>query len=433
MAHSILKILSFVLLFNSISVDSFAQRRPDREINMKEVVVKSNRVEKRTFKAKKIGLYDSEEEELYNILGFNQLSIFEGIVTDEFWISPKVGDCISVDLKTDEESSFLSLEWDESQDACDWVGYGFGWSNWLGKDMLYVFDTLAIELVVRATDDDPLLNLPWAFGIEDYSGEQAWLGFNRKFLRSEKISKEWTRVEVPLSSFPFETTDINLRNVKQLLVQVFASGKAEIKSVRLIPFANKLKKQAFALSNDLVIAIDGKIDDWPIADFYTLEGSQHEFAVHYTEDSLFFAFNIKDDTPMENMHQGGSLWNGDAIEIAFSTNPNADPKRNYLLLSDQHIGLNCGENPYIWNWTEDNKVTNADFKLQKTSNGYSVEVGLPISNLSTYKLKKGEKLGLEVAIDVNKEKIRKEQLRWNSTYEEGFHLSPQKWGELILK
>jgi hypothetical protein len=432
MAHSTLNIVSFILLFSFIGANSFAQKKPDRNIDMKEIVVKSDKIEKRKFKFKKVGLYDSEEAEEYNIRGYNQLLIFEEALTDEFWMSSEGTDCISGNIKNDEESSYLSLEWNEMKEDCAWVGFGFGWSSWLGKDLLYVADTLAIELMIRSTGED-LSNLPWAFGIEDYAGEQAWLGYNKKFLRAEKISSEWTKVEMPLPYFPFDENEVNLRNVKQLLIQVFATGIIEIKSIRLVPFSRQLKKQASTSSNDLAISIDGNLDDWAATSFDTLEGA-HEFAVHYTEDSLFFAFNIKDETPMENTHQKGDLWQGDAIEIAFSTNPSADPKRNYLLFSDKHLGLNCSnENPYLWSWTEDKAVTSADFKFKKTANGYIAEVGIPLASLSASTFKKGDKLGFEIAIDLNKEKIRKEQIRWNSNHEEGFNLSPQKWGELILK
>lgn len=432
MAHSTLKILCFIVLISLIGVNSFAQKKPDTSVDMKEVVVESDKPKKRTFKLKKRGLYDTEEAEEYNIRGYNQLLIFENTLTDEFWTSSEGSDCISAGIKNDEQSSYLSLEWNEMKEDCDWVGFGFGWSSWLGKDMLYVVDTLAIELIIRSTGED-LSNLPWAFGIEDYSGEQAWLGYNKKFLRAEKISKEWTKVEMPLPYFPFEANEVNLRNVKQLLIQVFATGTIEIKSIQLIPFSRQLKKQASTSSKDLSISIDGNLDDWASNEFDTLEG-EHQFAVHYTEDSLFFAFKVKDETPMENSHQKGDLWQGDAIEIAFATNPNADPKRNFLLFSDKHLGLNCSrDNAYLWSWTEDKNIDNAAFKFQKTADGYIAEVGIPIASLSTSALKKGDKLGFEVAIDLNKGETRKDQIRWNSNYEEGFNTSPQKWGELILK
>ena len=64
-------------------------------------------------------------------------------------------------------------------------------------------------------------------------------------------------------------------------------------------------------------------------------------------------------------NQRANLWNGDAIEIAFSTNGAADPQRKFLLLSDQHIGINCGENPYLWNWKLNQTINNGTGRVPK--------------------------------------------------------------------
>ncbi|MFT5819247.1 MAG: hypothetical protein ACI8ZM_000470 [Crocinitomix sp.] len=377
---------------------------------------------------KKVGLYDQMRAENYNIRGFTQLSIFENDLTDEFWMS-KDTRCVSSRLTQDGEKSYLNLTWNKDLDGCDWVGIGFGWDGWTGKDMGYVMDTLALELEVRSTGK-PFTNIPWAFGIEDYSNQQAWLGYNKSFLQSANISKEWTKVQIPLSLFPFEENDVDVTNVKQLLIQVFAEGVIEIKRVRLVPFSKKLKKEVSAVELGKSMSF-ANFTKAKMSGYSAIQGG-HSFAVAYTTDSLFFSFLIKDETPRTNEHTAGDLWKGDAIEIAFSTNTNANKKRKFLLLSDQHIGVNCGKQPYVWDWKESKKHSNIKKSFGTWDEGYTVNIAVPFKELYNVELSKGLTLDFEIALDLNQGDTRKEQQRWNSVLSEGFNTSPTKWGVLIF-
>jgi hypothetical protein len=376
---------------------------------------------------KKVGLYDNELEEEYNIRGFTQLTIFENELTDEFWTS-EGKECISGSLEG-EESSFLNLKWNKDLDGCDWVGFGFGWDFWTGKDMGYVYDTLALELTIKS-NGKPFTNLPWAFCIEDYSGQQGWLGYNKSFLLSKEIGSEWTKVEIPLSLFPFEENDVDLTSVKQLMIQVFSEGQVEIKRIGLVPFSKKLKKEVHAVRATKAPSIDGKLTDW-MSDFQSF-GDGHKFSVTYSSDSLYVALKIKDSSPRTNGHDGGELWNGDAVEIAFSTNPKADEKRKFLLLSDQHVGVNCGKDSYVWNWKEETKMNEIVHAMKETDNGYSVELAIPFKELYQLELSEGVQLDFEIAIDLADKEIRSDQQRWNSANSEGFHKSPKNWGVMML-
>ena len=376
---------------------------------------------------KKIGLYDGEFIEEYNIRGFTQTTIFDGSLAD-FWTS-EGSNCVSGKITADANSQNLLVKWNQGGSDCDWVGMGFGWDSWSGKDLGYVADTLALELTVRSTSE-PFTNIPWAFCLEDYSGGQAWMGFNKGFLEDKSIGKEWSKVTVPLQLFPYEEFDVDLTNIKQLLIQMFSGGEIEIQSIQLIPIQGKLKKELIAKERTKSITIDGDLSDWQ--ESFTQVDDSYEFAIRHSEDSLYFAFNITDSSPRQNNGQKENLWKGDAIEIAFSTNPDADKKRKFLLLSDQHIGINCGENPYIWNWKSNATVDVANFSVKLTHKGYSVEMAIPNNMFYSFKPKAGFILDLEVALDSGTLEGRDEQIRWNSGFETGFHQSPKNWGVLIL-
>lgn len=382
-------------------------------------------IKKKKFRFKKSGLYEGDFKEEYNIRGFTQLSVFDESLAD-FWTSESKA-CIEGRLASEtSDKNILKVNWNSDQGGCDWVGMGFGWDGWKAKDLGYVVDTLALELTVRSTGAS-FTNIPWAFCLEDYSEAQAWLGYKTSFLKATSITQDWTKVEIPLSLFPFDEFDVDATNIKQLLIQVFAEGTIEIQSIQLVPFNGKLRKETTAEKN--TIHVDGDIEEWN-NEFNTV--GDHKFSVAHADDHLYFAFQVSDATPRVNNQEGSKLWNGDAIEVAFSTNPAADRKRKFLLLSDQHLGINCGSHPYVWNWKTNEKL-DIPMAFKSIENGYQVEFAIPTSSFRNFDLGNLEQLDLEVAIDLGNGAIRKEQIRWNSENQAGFHESPSLWGGLILE
>ena len=411
--------------FLIISTLSFGQDSIQKFVNLKEVTVKPK------WKiVKPLSLYDEEVAQVYSIKGFDQLVIFDNDLSEEVW-STKNSDCIGLTLKSDEKDTFLNVKWNKDQDGCDWVGMGFGWDMWTGKDMAAVRDTLAIQLFVRSTGK-PFTNIPWAFGFEDYSGNQAWLGYNKSFLIAKEIGSDWTKVEIPLSLFPFEENDFDLFNVKQLIVQLFSEGAIEINSIQLVPFSRKLKEEISVSPSKTTIQIDGESADWKTTEFTEIVGG-HQMAMHYTSEVLYIGVYVNDSTALQNVNKGADLWKGDAVEIAFATNTEADEKRTNYLLSDQHIGINCGNESYAWDFKRNTALNSLNFRLNRAENGYFLELAIPFKEWYSISLTNGTTLGFELAIDLGSEiNARKQQDRWNSDSVEGFHLSPSKWGRIRL-
>ncbi len=416
-------IFSGILLISTLS---FGQDSIQKFVKLKDVTV----MPKRKI-VKPLSLYDEEIAQSYSIRGFDQLLIFDNAFSEEIWSTNSVN-CISLSMKTDVKDTFLQVKWNKDQDGCDWVGMGYGWDMWTGKDMAAVRDTLAIQLMVRSTSK-PFTNIPWAFGFEDYSGNQAWLGYNKSFLLAKEIGTEWTKVEIPMSLFPFEENDFDLFNVKQLIVQLFSEGTIEINSIQLVPFSRKLKEEIIVTPSKSNIQIDGESSDWKTSEFTEIVGG-HQMALYYTSDVLYIGVHVKDSSALQNINKGADLWKGDAVEIAFATNTEADEKRNYYLLSDQHIGINCGAETYAWDFKRNTALNSVNYKLKPEENGYFLELALPVKEIYSKTLLSGSSFGFELAIDLGSEaNVRKQQDRWNSVSTEGFHLSPSKWGRIRLK
>lgn len=196
----------------------------------------SSEIEKGSqIKLKTIGLYDIPEKVSTSFYGFSQLNVFDGNNSESIWWS-KNSDCIQGIYEVDSvNSSYLIFKWNKDQKECDWVGIGFGWDGWSAKDMAYLKDSLAFSITLRSSKRE-ISNLPWAFGMEDYNGHQSWIGFKKDFLSNPTISKTWNTILIPLSSFPILENEVDLTATKQLIIQLFAAGEIELKSIRLVPY-----------------------------------------------------------------------------------------------------------------------------------------------------------------------------------------------------
>jgi hypothetical protein len=46
---------------------------------------------------------------------------------------------------------------------------------------------------------------------------------------------------VPLNTFPIIENDVDLTATKQLIIQLFAAGEIELKSIQIVPYTKSLK------------------------------------------------------------------------------------------------------------------------------------------------------------------------------------------------
>lgn len=99
--------------------------------------------------------------------------------------------------------------------------------------MAYLKDSLAFAVTLRSSKRE-ISNLPWAFGLEDYTGNQCWVGFKKEFLQKSTISKTWSTFIIPINTFPLAENELDLTATKQLIIQLFAAGEIELKSIRIV-------------------------------------------------------------------------------------------------------------------------------------------------------------------------------------------------------
>lgn len=354
-----------------------------------------------------------------------QTSLFKDYLSNEVWFSDETG-CIEVkrvDEVVYEGKSSLLLEWNKLDNPTAWVGMGFGWDDWSGKDIAAIIDNSAIQMRIKSKGKQ-IKSLPLAFAMEDHSGAQAWTGFLGSMLDIRE-DEEWDVLSIPLSSFNWSEQDADPSNVKQFMIQFEASGQMYVDDIRIVEF-DKLSKKNIIVdpAEEFASRIYSKT---------AFKIGDHQLDVGYSNEGyLFVKGNIVDKTPMKNGQTGSEIWNGDCIEIAFSANSEADPDRKFYHRLDRQVGLKASDESFIWDWKGNKRLNKSNVNFTEIPNGYFFEARIDLSELGLPNLKANNTYGIEIAIDLGDEDGRERQERWNSSDSEGFNLNPSLWGTMKL-
>ena len=234
---------------------------------------------------KEISLYENPPA-IYDVNylnGFTSTEIFSKGGTDEVWgnkdeecnplsfssldasidytfvskSSEKLEETIKVDAKYDLqvvkvkdkreiEKNSLHLKTDKPP-TCEWIGMGIGWDGWQGKDLSGIMSNAAIEFMARV-DGVPIYNIPIVFILEDYSANQCYATAGYLGIEVGEVTKKWTRVIVPLSTFSYQTDNIDLTNIKQILLQCYDKVDIYIDDMKIIHHKHNYKNFSTSLT-----------------------------------------------------------------------------------------------------------------------------------------------------------------------------------------
>lgn len=139
---------------------------------------------------------------------------------------------ITSDVAFDGERA-IEVSWDRNAEGCVWAGLGFGWDNWVGKDLSEIIPYAAFQMHVRSREGR-MYGLPIVLTLEDYSGGMGFAYTANKYFERTFIDEEWQTVTVPLSAFDLEIENLDPTNVKQLNFELQQSGSIYIDDIRLI-------------------------------------------------------------------------------------------------------------------------------------------------------------------------------------------------------
>lgn len=410
------RLLCFVLLV--LSVQLYAQSGDSlRTIGLQEVEVRGmrNRVAAVPLSMYELNNPDNDYEQ---IAGFASLVILDGAAGDDLWSDSKKG-CMQLQLQADNS---YKLSWDKPGGGCSWVGMGVGWDAWSGKNLSALLDSAAIELKVRLPQGaKPAKTLPLAFGLEDYSNRQAWLGMSARWVVDGPIGATYAHIRLPLQAFNWEEQGADAGNIKQFIIQFEAAGEVDLRHIRIVRHAGASRQSAEVRSFQ---------KQWATA--WQLVGND-SVRLRWDDQQLYVEALLKDADALQNSKQGSDLWNGDALEVAFAAQPELSTRpRSRFLFSDLHIGISLGQTAEAIEFRTQKPLVFERIIRELPGGGYHVVASFKWTTLDRAPWSLPGRYLLEFARDQGDAGGRKQQYRWNSADEEGFHTTPALWGELRI-
>lgn len=389
-----------------------------RRIDLREVEIQGKR--KVVFAADQ-GMYAmaNPDNDYEQIAGFSSLVILDGAAGEELWSDSKKG-CMRLKLNTD---TTYTIGWDKPGGGCTWVGMGVGWDMWSGKNLAPLLDSAAIEIKVKLPPGARAAKtLPLAFGLEDYGNRQAWMGMSARWVIDGPIGNQYAHIRLPLQEFNWAEQNADASNVKQLIIQFEAAGEFILRHIRIVRHAGTSRKQAAVVASAGFNQIP-----WQAV-------GNDSMRLRWDDQHLYVDALLADAEEPQNGQSGANIWNGDALEVALAAQPELSSRpRGRFLFSDIHLGISLGEKPEAMDFRTQQAVSVQREITALPEGGYRVTAAIRWSDLAREPWKLPGRYLLEMARDQGDARGRREQFRWNSADQEGFHQSPSIWGELLVK
>jgi len=392
----------------------------------------------------------AEQEIPEGIENFYALNVFEGKLNGEHWFSkpPEIETKACLDITSayfitpelDESGeaiveSAMRWTWDKKAGDCSWMGMGLGWDGWSGKDLSQITNKAAIQLKVRSVKGD-LKSLPLAACLEDYGDNQLWIGFHPHVIENGVIRDEgWTNIILPLAEFEWDIApNIDMSNIKQMIVQFEAGGDLYVKEINVIPFKGGFTKRVeIAHAESLNLSIDGQSDEDAWGHAQEVEFSTYKVKSLSDDENLYFLLSFESNQAMINPFEDGGMWNGDAFEVALSTNHKINKKRPFMSSSDKHFVVNL-QNKIAWDYRDSKVINEIAVAEVKDGDSYQFEFKVPLSSLDAEPFIKDVNYQIEFAVGKSSAdgSKREMQYKWNSGGKDGFYAKPALWGDMTV-
>jgi hypothetical protein len=191
-----------------------------------------------------VALYDVPQAETIDdgLHGFSAPMIWQEQLTSEVWVTPEKR-CIEMQLKNDQPAkgqNYLHLKWNKQAGGCPWLGMGFGWDGWSGKDLSMIVNDGMLSFQVKSYSGKPLkTGLPGALGFEDFAGNQSFVGMFGKYVVGGAIGKEWVAMQIPLKDILAQNPEIDATAIKQLIFTLESEGEIGIDEMVIQPINPK--------------------------------------------------------------------------------------------------------------------------------------------------------------------------------------------------
>lgn len=377
---------------------------------------------------KTITLYENPSSDIStaHINNFRALNVFDEN-TGITWVTENTP-CVMKETSIGQASSgqkSLHFVWNKQMEGgCPWLGVGFGWDNWSGKNMSQITSVAALQFDIKAGKDN-FNHLPLAIGFEDYGGQEAWTDINNLVVENpvpneDKFTTDkWTTCTLPLKAFKFYNHSIDLTNIKQLKIQFEASGEMYLDNIHFV-------QQEEVITKELTVYKTKNAKKLPLYESLDSNNSAKigENLVHLTmaNDSLYLF--------IEKMNSKSIL--KDSMDVYFSTNPLLPQFREKLFLTDLHIQVNPSTDHVVSNGKTREKFKNANALFSNQNR--KAKIAIPYSDFSVpINFIADKSYFLEIDYHDGSLAKEKEHMKWNATDGENVSTQPSSWGRMIIK
>ncbi len=268
----------------------------------------------------------------------------------------------------------------------------------------------------------------------EFPGIKGFVWFDIKKERDWRLeqSEESLQAAQAMFSQPYYLSE---RSSVFQLNQRFMADYDHLKT-QLVGTAVNLPKNSYTANFTSSETLDQQV--WTSVPSITIQDSQHGLQgtvqIQWNKTRVFIHANISDAYPLMNMQKAGDIWNGDCLEFLISTNPKADPKRQYYSTTDWQVGLAPQAKTEIlsWEWSKlKTEVPGVQGHATRTATGYELNVSFPWSSLGGFVPQEKETLGFDLAVDnAGSSGTRESQWIWSG--KSNFYVDPSQWGTIEL-
>jgi hypothetical protein len=187
---------------------------------------------------KPVSLYDVplDKEDDGGLPGFYARTIWADQINSEVWSTQSLN-CISMQLETKDVyagTGSIHMKWNKQAGGCPWLGMGIGWEGWSGKDISQIIQIGAFEFRVKSLNGPLKAGLPGAVGLEDFSGNQSWVGLFSKYVAGGVIDKDWVKIQIPLNDLLVQNRDLDITAIKQVIFTLEAEGDILMDEIKIV-------------------------------------------------------------------------------------------------------------------------------------------------------------------------------------------------------
>lgn len=154
----------------------------------------------------------------------------------------------------------------------------------------------------------------------------------------------------------------------------------------------------------------------------------------WDESNIYIFGDIMDDFPCINKKKYSGIWDGDALELFLSTDPDKIPETGY---SPDDFQVILGSNEKMWIYGQavggirNQEPKDSKIRVKKHEKGYTVEAKISLNNFNNPKFEAGKIIGFDLALDdADKAQKREVQLVWSGLPDN--YENSKYWGRCTL-